>query len=144
MKARVLISIVALLALVGCATPGAPKSQSDSMFVVENYFAALNRRDALALIAYVSPDVEWFSMVGGERVQEVSGREALVATLKQYFERTAETKWKIEGVTATVGKLAVTERSEWTENGATQSRTTLGVFELDDGRIRRITYFLDR
>jgi limonene-1,2-epoxide hydrolase len=148
MMFRQLLVFAAVMSLAGCATTAAPKpaanAEADTLAIVENYFAALNRRDTLALVAYVSPDIEWFSIVDGERIQEVAGRETLVETLRQYFERTVQTHWRIESSSGIGAKLAVTERSDWVEGGVAQSRTTLGVFEFGDGRIRRITYFLDR
>jgi limonene-1,2-epoxide hydrolase len=137
---------IALLcaALSGCAASPVKHIGNDvsQLAVIENYMAALNRRDLLPLTAYVTPDFEWLSMVNGERVVEVTSREALAAMLRAYFERNQNPKWRIEAVNASGNMLAVTERVEWNENGASQSRNSLGVYELQDGRIRRVTYFL--
>jgi limonene-1,2-epoxide hydrolase len=140
--------VVAILligtALAGCATAPAKQSGAElsQRAVIENYMAALNRRDLLPLTAYVTPDFEWLSMVNGERVVEVTSREALADMLRVYFERNQNPKWRIESVSASGNMLAVTERVEWIENGSSQSRNSLGVYELQDGRIRRVTYFL--
>jgi ketosteroid isomerase-like protein len=141
---RAVTMILMALLLGGCATQPVKQSTLDSAqySVIENYFAALNRRDLLPLTAYVTPDFEWVSMVDGERVVEVSSREALSEMLRAYFERNQSPSWRIEAVNASGNVLAVTERTEWVENDATQSRNTLGVYELQDGRIRRVTYFL--
>ena len=104
--------------------------------------AALNRRDLLPLTAYVTPDFEWLSMVNGERVVEVASREALADMLRVYFERNQNPTWRIESMNASGNVLAVTERVEWVESGASQSRNSVGVYEFQDGRIRRVTYFL--
>jgi ketosteroid isomerase-like protein len=131
-----------------------------SRAVVAGYIAALNRRDLLALTAYVTPDVEWYSMVNGERLLELSGREALEKSLAQFFERYAKTRWVIETMQVVEGRgtptdkdrensgssgvvVGVAERSEWNEGGLLKARSSLGVYELSDGRIRRITYFLN-
>jgi limonene-1,2-epoxide hydrolase len=141
---------VCLLAttLVGCAglsaAPSAHSGQppASGQIVIEKYLAALNRRDLLALTAYVTPDVEWYSMVNGERILEVSGRDALTQSLQQHFAGHANTTWSIEAAQTIGNHVAVTERSQWSEDGRVQSRSTLGVYEFVSGRIRRITYFL--
>jgi ketosteroid isomerase-like protein len=137
-----MVSIAMLLT--GCAAQPLKQSRIEvsGLAVVENYFAALNRRDLLPLTAYVTPDFEWVSMIDGERVVEVASREELADMLRVYFERNQNPKWRIESVNAAGNVLAVAERAEWIESGATQSRKSLGVYELHDGRIRRVTYFL--
>ncbi len=141
---RVLALFASALLLVGCATTGRPHKNEtpSSLSVVEQYLAALNRRDLLMLTAYVTPDVEWYSIVDGKRILEVAGRVELAQMLTRYFEQHQRTQWVIEQSSVAQNVLAVTERSEWSEGGPTNSRTSLGVYELHDGRIRRMTYFL--
>jgi len=139
------LALALVVWLSGCAVqPGKHSAvQASQRAVVESYLAALNRRDVLALTAYVEPAFEWYSIVNGERVAEVASREELAAMLTRYFEANKTTRWNIEAVSPVGGYLAVDERSEWSEDGRTQSRNTLGVYELHDGRIRRVTYFLN-
>jgi limonene-1,2-epoxide hydrolase len=141
MRSSVLIAVLVVF-VGGCASARAP-STSTPLSVVENYLASLNRRDLLALTAYTTVDVEWYSVVEGERIQEVAGRDALAKSLTQFFDKYAAARWRVESSETVGGRVAVRERSEWSEGGRAQSRTTLGVYELSDGRIRRITYFLD-
>src|SRR5689334_8798739 len=141
MRIAALIAVLVVFAG-GCANTRT-LGPSTPLKVIEDYLASLNRRDLLALTAYTTVDVEWYSIVDGERIQEVAGRDALANSLKQFFERYAATSWKIESSASLGNRVAVKERSEWTEAGRSQSRTTLGIYELSDGRIRRITYFLD-
>jgi ketosteroid isomerase-like protein len=139
---RVLACIALAALLSACASPRTKPEGAASRAVIENYLAALNRRDLLALTAYVTPDFEWVSMVDGERIVEVESREALAQTLRQHFARHEFYRWGAERMEVVGGAVAVTEYSEWRENEKPQSRTALGVFELTDGRIRRVTYFL--
>jgi len=134
--------IAPIVALAGCATHPERGGTNTAVAVVENYLAAINRRDLLALTAYVTADVEWYSVVDGERVLEVTGREALSASLSAFTERHVEARWRIEWAQAIDDYVAIAERSEWREDGRAQSRLTLGVYEMSDGRIRRMTYFL--
>ncbi|HYM35055.1 MAG TPA: nuclear transport factor 2 family protein [Steroidobacteraceae bacterium] len=125
----------------GCATTRPQPGLNQS--IVEKYFAALNRRDLLALTLYVSPDVEWYSMVNGERIVEVSGREALTQMLRRYFSEHERTHWSIEHAATVERYVSVSERSQWSEGERNESRMSLGVYEIVDGRIRRIIYFLN-
>ena len=128
------------LLLAGCAS--LPGRATPEIEVVRNYHAALNRRDLLALTAYVAPDVQWYSQLADERVLEVSGREALTASLQAYFAQHAETYWSFESATVQGNSVAVRERSQWRTSSERDERVTLCVYELHDGRIRRVTQYL--
>ena len=125
----------------GCATTLIVDSTHRK--VVEGYLASLTRRDLLALTAYTTVDVEWYTLVEGERIQEVSGRDGLAKSLQQIFDKYAAARWTVESAEVVGNRVAVRERTEWQEDGRLQARTSLGVYELSGGRIRRITYFLD-
>jgi ketosteroid isomerase-like protein len=140
MRALACLALAALLS--ACSSQRIKPDGASSRAVIESYFAALNRRDLLALTAYVTPDFEWVSMVDGERIVEVESREALTENLRRHFERHEFFRWSAERVDVVGSIVGVTEHSEWREDGAPQSRTTLGVIELQDGRIRRVTYYL--
>jgi hypothetical protein len=91
---------------------------------------------------YVTPDVEWYSAMGSERVLEVSGREALIEALRVYFARDLKAAWSFDSAVAHGNFIAVRERSQWRNVDESGQRETLCVYELQDGRIRRITQFL--
>jgi limonene-1,2-epoxide hydrolase len=110
--------------------------------IIESYFAALNRHDLSVLTLYVTPDFEWYSQVDGERIVEVSGREALSAMLTRYFAESRSAQWSLLHAEPTGPFVATVERSQWNENGGMRSRTGLGVYEIENERIRRVTYFL--
>jgi len=141
---RLLILLVGVMIVLGCASTvrQSKAATQSSLSIVEQYLAALNRRDLLMLTAYVAPDVEWYSTIDGKRLQEVAGRSELAQMLTRYFAQHQRTHWVIEQSSVAENVLAVTERSEWDEGEGTRSRTSLCVYELQDGRIRRMTYFL--
>jgi ketosteroid isomerase-like protein len=128
--------------IASCATTRS-KKEATPLAVVENYLAALNRRDLLALTAYVEPNVVWYSSVKDERIQEVAGREVLVEQLRRYFAQHDETKWQIDQSIIAAQIVAVRERSTWRSSSAIGERVSVAVYEIHAGRIARITYFLD-
>ncbi|MBC7983257.1 MAG: nuclear transport factor 2 family protein [Candidatus Obscuribacterales bacterium] len=139
--------VLVLFVFSGCATlknTDQDQPQTVAQNLIENYFAATNKRDLLMLTAYVTPDFEWISMVDGERVVEVNSREALAETLRQYFTQYAHSTVALEHLQVAGNFVAVNERSEWRDAKGEGYRTSLGIYELSDGRIRRVTYFLTR
>lgn len=144
MRRRALgVLLLVAVSLVGCAATPRHAEALSQRVVVERYLDALNRRDLLVLTAYVTPDVEWYSVVDGKRITEVSGRDALTQMLQTFFARTAHASWHIESALEQERYLAVRELSQWQDADGTGERTSLCVYEFDDGRIRRITYFLN-
>lgn len=142
---RALAPLLVAALMVGCATtrpPAALEPGADGRAIVEAYYAAINRRDLLALPAYVSPDVEWYSFLGGERILEVASREGLKEAFEIYFARFTDTRATIEAAWVVGDLVAVREQTEWSDGTLRGSGERLGVFELADGRIVRITYFL--
>ena len=134
--------VIALLSSCAAAPSAKPATHSP-LTIVEQYLSALNRRDLLMLTAYVSPDLMWYSVVKGERITEVSGRAALAQTLSSYFARTQQTQWTIEQALVVAQTVSVRERSQWRADDGSGDRMSLAVYEIVDGRIARITYFLD-
>jgi hypothetical protein len=139
---RILTVILGLCMLSACATTQRKTAAQSPLVVVEQYLSALNRRDMLALTAYVAPDVAWFSLVNGERLQEVDGRDALIQTLRTYFAQNQKTTWQIEQSIVVDQKVVLRERSQWRADEGSGERVSLVVYELSDGRIARISYFL--
>ncbi len=143
-RRHLLLSLLLIATLsAGCATTATGSRHANApAAVVRGYFAAMNRRDLAVLPAWVAPDVEWFSMAAGERILEVAGREELAQAWRSYFARFATTHVAIENLAAAGETVTVVERAEWRQGRESGSRRSVGVFELEDGRIRRITYFL--
>lgn len=139
----VLAACVWAVFLTGCASPQhRADGDRSAESVVRNYHAALNRGDLLPLTLYVTPDVEWYTVIDGERILEVSGREALTEALRTYFARDLNASWSVDSVVAQGAFVAVRERSHWRDAGERGERVSLCVYEIQDGRIRRITQFL--
>jgi len=139
------VSVASLLAT-GCVTTtggnDARSADAQPRQIVAAYYEAINRRDLLALPAYVAPDVSWYSVIDGERLLEVDSREDLAAAFTTYFERFPETRVSVEAWLEAGEIVAVRERTGWSDGASSGSGERLGVFELEDQRIVRVTYFL--
>ena len=74
---------------------------------------------------------------------ELAGRDALRQALSSYFAQNQDTRWSIEQSMVVEQTIAVRERSAWRAAEGSGERVTLVTYELRDGRIARITYFLE-
>lgn len=128
--------------LAGCASAPRSAGERGAEAVVRNYHAALNRGDLLPLTLYVTPDVEWYTVVDDQRILEVSGREALSEALRAYLARDQEASWGFDVALSHGAFVAVRERSRWRGADGRGERVSLCVYEIHDGRIRRITQYL--
>lgn len=141
-RLRVFLLVLISISIASGCTTLRTKNEASPLVVVEKYLAALNSRDLMMLTAYVEPGVIWYSVVNGERIQEVAGREALAASLRNYFAQNERTDWHIEQVITVDQSVAIRERSAWRSSSDNDARTSLAVYEIHDGRIARITHYL--
>jgi len=135
---------LAVLWASGCATvaPVGETGSAGPYAIVEAYYQAVNRRDLLVLPAYVAPDVRWYSVIDGEWLLEVDSREDLAEAFETYFARFPQTGARIEDWLRVGDSIAVRERTTWSDGATNGGGERLGVFEVADGRIVRVTYFL--
>lgn len=128
-----------LASLLALAAAGA-RAQSPAE-VVERYLDAYNDHDVDAMLEFVHPDIQWLS-IDGDRVRiETDGTEALAQAMRGYFEAVPSTRSSIETMMVSGNRVSVRERAHWKSSGQARSQTALSVYELVEGRIRRVWYF---
>lgn len=111
--------------------------------VLQRYLERFNAHDADGVAALVAEDLGWFSVAGARTRQELSGREALAEWLAGYFAATPAVRAEFETL-VTDGCLAqVRERVSWRRDEKEVSRTALATYQVRDGLIRWVWYFLD-
>lgn len=146
--AWVILSGVAV-ALVACGERDANRdevsagpSSASAIEVVESQIEAFNAHDATALAELVSDDFVWLSVQGDTIDVAVQGRTALRESMKRYFESVPSVRSTLESAVATGPFVAVRERVRWKEDeGRTRSQASLAVYQIEEGRIRRVWYF---
>ena len=106
------------------------------MSVIERLQDANLRRDKDAVLALVTPDVEYQFHVGSKVLQ---GAERVGRFLDRYWEITADLEWRIDRWAQNGDKLLVEGYEEYTDTrtGARVAHPYMGIFEFRDGRIAR-------
>lgn len=104
--------------------------------LVKNLQGAADRRDRAALLAMVTPDLEYHYHVGSKPVK---GPEGLGRFLDSYWSRYQDGVWEITSFAQDGDKLLMEGWEELTEiaTGQRVKNLYMGVMEFRDGKIAR-------
>lgn len=104
--------------------------------LVKNLQSAADRRDRAALLAMVTPDLEYHYHVGSKPVK---GPEGLGRFLDSYWSRFKDGVWEITSFAQDGDKLLMEGWEELTEiaTGQRVKNLYMGVMEFRDGKIAR-------
>lgn len=142
-----LVLLCWLLAAAGCrqAAPvgmGEPDEASVAVQAVRGQVAAFNRQDLAALVAGVSPDIVWYDVSGDSLRVVVMGRAAFEEAMGSYLAQLPSVRSAIDGIAVSGGLVSFREEVTWeVGNGETRTQSTIGVYDVRDGLIRRAWYF---
>lgn len=142
LAARLAPALAALaLAAVTSTAAGAQSSPADSTEVVRRFVDAFNAREPDALLALAHPEVEWLSVSGSEIAVETRGREALGESLRGYFASCPSCRSTVEVYQVVGPYVSALEHAEWEKHGARLRQSSLAVYEIVDGLVRRVWYY---
>jgi ketosteroid isomerase-like protein len=104
--------------------------------LVERLQAAADRRDRAAILAMVTPDLEYHYHVGSK---PVTGPEGLGRFLDNYWGRSKDGVWQITSFAQDGDKLLMEGWEEYTDttSGNRVMNRYMGVMEFRDGKIAR-------
>ncbi|MDP1556601.1 MAG: nuclear transport factor 2 family protein [Hyphomonas sp.] len=104
---------------------------------------AYNTEDADAMGSMMHSEFEWFSVSGADIETVISGRDALVADMREYFEGDLKVTSTLSGWSRNGPYVGVTETAAWTAaDGTLQKQSSLAVYEITpENLIRRVWYF---
>lgn len=135
MKKHILI-IAACLALTACNQAATPHP------IITAHVDAFNAKDVAAMAEFEHPDTEWFAVNGGDMTLEISGRDALSEMMKDYLKSNPNVTGKLRDWSINGNFISVTETASWTtKTGDEKSQSALAVYELENGLIRRVSYY---
>lgn len=118
-----------------------PCRPAGALAVVEAQFQAFNRHDAAALAAGVAPDFVWLSVSGDSVAVEVRGRAEFERGMAAYFAEFPDVRSAMENAVVNGRFVAFRERVRWTGKNGERSQSSLAVYEVEDGLIRRVWYY---
>lgn len=100
--------------------------------VIREFIAAWSRLDAEELVTYFTEDGTYYNMP----IQPVSGRENLQGFIHNFLQSWEQTEWEILNIVAQ-GDLVMAERMDRTVvAGRTVDLPCVGVFEMENGKIK--------
>ena len=104
--------------------------------VVKNLQSLAERRDRAAILALVTPDLEYHYHVGSKPVK---GPEGLGRFLDNYWGRSKDGVWRIETFAQSGDKLLMEGWEEYTDipSGRRVTNRYMGVMEFREGKIAR-------
>lgn len=135
-KTPLVAAIIA--ALLAAPTIAADESKGK---LVTAFVEAFSKHDVADLVARTHADVEWLSIDGSTVSVETRGQEALAAYLQKYFEGCPSCRSTVEISSVSGNFVAAIETAHWESKGEKRSQASLSVYEITDGKIRRVWYY---
>lgn len=132
--------IAALLGL-GARTASAQGADTTAATVVRGYIAAYNAHDIEAVLSFLAPDFVWLSVVGDSVAVEARGREAIRTQLTDYFRSLPSARSELEALTVLGPWVSARERALWVGASGPRAQSSLSVYEVRDGKVRRVWYY---
>ena len=109
--------------------------------LVTRFLQAYNNHSVDEMLALVTPDIAWYSVVGGTISTEAAGSAALRASMTEHFARRPAARSKFLTITA-LGRFVTThERAISTTPTGERSQASVAVYEIEAGRIKGVWYF---
>jgi uncharacterized protein (TIGR02246 family) len=114
----------------------------DGSETVRRFVDAFNAHDADAMVALVSPDIQWVTVDGAELRVESSGRDALHSGMTGYFESCPSCRSTLTSISATSTRVTTVETASWTtKSRERREQQAIAVYEFDGPLISRVIYF---
>jgi len=114
---------------------------SSSVTILRTYVEAYNRHDVDKLMTMVADDFTYLSVAGDSMQCDIRGSAPLREWLTGYFRSLPTVRSVIEDVFPCGAYLAMRESAIWQSKKGERSQVSIGVYEIQNGRIRRAWYF---
>jgi len=119
-----------------------PAAASPEIAVVRRQVEAFNRHSADDVVACYAENIKWVNVDGDTVSTEGEGRESIRTWLAGYFKSFATVKSELIEINQTGPHVVFRERASWLgKDGKPRSQTSIGIFEVRDGLIRRAWYY---
>lgn len=120
-------------------------SQNDTILnVLKSQVEAFNSQDVDKLVANVSDDIKYFYITPDQLLQEVEGKENFRKSMQAYFDSGIKVFSKIEDYVIEGNRISFKEVVSYTnKKGKKVSASSLGVYQIVNGKITRTWYFTD-
>jgi len=105
--------------------------------VINRLTDAFNAHDVNAIAALSGDNVEWMDVRGRKLSVNASGRNAVTRRMTRFFGAHNAARCVIEGSLVTGSSVAVRRHIFWEESGKVMSESSLVVYQIANGQVRR-------
>lgn len=146
MRTFCLLALLALpvgsTAVAGAQGAGLSPRDTTPVTVVRAYVAAFNAKNLDAMMGRVATDFLWMSVSGDSLTDVGRGVDAFRQLIAGYFRAVPSARSELLKVDATGPWVTTHERTRWDASpGEVGGQTSLVVYEVRDGRIRRAWFY---
>jgi len=128
--------------IIGASLFSACQQAAEPHPVIVAHVDAFNARDFDAMSRVEHPEIEWIRVLGSDVRVDISGRETLAKILQDYTASTPDVAGALRDWSVNGDYVSVTETATWTAvDGSRKAQSTLTVYQLEDGLIRRVWYY---
>ena len=143
---RLLFSIAACLFMLASCAPDAernapPLASGENVQVINELMAAFNAHDADKMRSYWHSDVTWMEVAAQQARVATSSSAQLHTEMIAYFEAYPSVSSSFESIVANGDFISAVEKAVWEEDGERKSQSSIVIYEINDGKVRRFWYF---
>jgi len=116
-------------------------AQSEILNVLDDQLEAFNDGDIDRLCNNISEDFIWYSVTEDSMYIEAQGVKAFRKGMKSYYIQFKGVKSEIVAYTISGNRVSFTEKITFYDKNGEKTRSSIGVYQIDDGKITRAWYF---
>jgi hypothetical protein len=138
MKQQLFTGLLLLTFLVG-------KAQHDSVAtnLLFSQLHAFNAQNVEALANNLHPDFAWYWIYSDTVVLEVQGVDSFKVGMELYYKYNSGVRSEIANYSVSGDRISFTEVAHWQEDSVAKQASSLGSYDIKDGKIWRVWYVVD-
>jgi hypothetical protein len=140
------IILFAIMGLLAACAPDAERAApaqavGDNVDVVNGLMTAFNNHDADTMREFWHGDVAWIEITGEQSRVVTSSASQLRNELVSYFEAFTTVSSSLAKISVNGDYVTAIETTVWGQDGARKSQSSIVVYEITDGKVKRFWYF---
>ena len=138
--------VIAVLVMLAACAPDAERTKpaqavGDKVELVNGLMAAFNGHDAAAMRDYWHDDVAWIEITGNQSSVVTASANQLHNELISYFEAFPTVSSSLAKISVNGNYVTAVETPVWEQDGERKSQSSVVVYEITDGRVKRFWYY---
>ena len=132
---------LAALAIAAMAAAGSTGAADPKSELVKTFVGAFSKHDLPAFLALTHAEIEWLTIDGASVLVETRGQEALSTSMGKYFQSCPTCRSTVEVSSVNGNFVSAVETAHWESKGQKRAQSSLSVYEIVDGKVRRVWYY---